>query len=475
MNPETLLSWMAAWLLTFAVHSSVLLAGAWLLTKSWHRLAETYRELAWKLALLGALVSASCQLALVAEPLAGHLTQVARFEIPAGRSELSLAPIESERVLQSHSRPDSRESTLPFPTTEQAQKSPQAVATSVTWETLSVLFAALTACIACLHGFIRSLPTWWLLRRRQPIRDGAAPAMLGRLTAKAGYWRAVRLSSHSEMQTAIAFGVFRPEICLPDRALTELGEQGLESMLAHELGHLMRRDPLWLRISGCMVVLFPWQPLLRKARRELQLLAEYRSDAIAAELTGSLNTARCLLEVAGWMAAGRQALPLGVTGMAGQGSALRQRVERLLKKDRPGVLRHRLWLLPLSTAVLTAATTLLPGAELQEVEVQAKATVTVRDAEATALDLLGKLIEQMQTEFEELHLEVALLRAELASDSPDQELLAMLAQLDAKLASLERHRDLFLGVMDEWLEPRVAESRADSNEGTEPQLRGDRK
>ena len=118
--------------------------------------------------------------------------------------------------------------------------------------------------------------------------------MLGRLCAHVGYWRALRLSQHTGLQTPIAFGALRPEISLPSRCFAELDDQHQLSMLAHELGHLMHRDPLWLRINGLLIALFPWQPLFRLARRRIQILAEYRSDALAAELTGNLAAASCL-------------------------------------------------------------------------------------------------------------------------------------------------------------------------------------
>ncbi|MHC5063926.1 MAG: M56 family metallopeptidase [Planctomycetota bacterium] len=478
MSPESLpvaAGWTAAWIVTFAVHSTVLLGLAWSINSLCRALSDPFREVLWKLALLGAVLTTSCQLTLVSEPVAGHLAQV-------GSSASAIT--ETEAPAQSRTR-EAGQGESAVSTALPVVAKPDSLATnpiaqfgtsSIPWEVWVLLLACLTSCLALTQGLIRSRSTKRLLRQRQPIRDGSAPAMLGRLTAKAGYWRAIRLSSHPELQTAIAFGVIRPEICLPERAFDELDEGEQQSMLAHELGHLIRRDPLWLRISGLMVILFPWQPLLRKGRRELQLIAEYRSDAIAADLSGNLTTARCLVEVAGWMAAGQQDLPIGVTGMAVRGSAFRERVERLLRGDHSGTIgRHRAWWLPLSTAVLAAATTMLPGAEIKEPRPAAAAPLEAEDSDESAVILLGRLIEQMEMEFSALKEEVELLRAELQSESSDEELAAMLLQLDAKLASLERHRELFLGVMDEWLEPRVAEPRSEPRERTEPTLRGDRK
>src|SRR2546427_7762529 len=62
----------AAWLLTYALHSTLLLALAWALTQRLVR-APTLRDLIWKTALLGGLASATVQTLAGIEPLAGSV------------------------------------------------------------------------------------------------------------------------------------------------------------------------------------------------------------------------------------------------------------------------------------------------------------------------------------------------------------------------------------------------------------------
>jgi hypothetical protein len=57
-------------------------------------------------------------------------------------------------------------------------------------------------------------------------------------------------------------------------------------VLAHELGHLVRRDPLWRFAVDVLAALFVVQPLLRVARRELRECAEMCCDDFAVQLTG---------------------------------------------------------------------------------------------------------------------------------------------------------------------------------------------
>ncbi|MFL5630311.1 MAG: hypothetical protein ACJ77T_03550, partial [Gemmatimonadaceae bacterium] len=61
-----------AWLLTYAIHSTVLLSLAWLLVRA-RRWAPGATELLWKSAILGGILTASIQLVLEVRP-AGTIT-----------------------------------------------------------------------------------------------------------------------------------------------------------------------------------------------------------------------------------------------------------------------------------------------------------------------------------------------------------------------------------------------------------------
>src|SRR6202163_2872805 len=61
-----------AWLLTYLLHSTLLLGLAWLASKPLARWSVAAEETMWKLALVGALLTASLQLAAGWEPAAGR-------------------------------------------------------------------------------------------------------------------------------------------------------------------------------------------------------------------------------------------------------------------------------------------------------------------------------------------------------------------------------------------------------------------
>ena len=61
-----------AWMLTYLLHSTLLLGLAWLVSKPLSRWSVAAEETVWKLALVGALCTASLQLAAGWQPLAGQ-------------------------------------------------------------------------------------------------------------------------------------------------------------------------------------------------------------------------------------------------------------------------------------------------------------------------------------------------------------------------------------------------------------------
>src|SRR5689334_11014126 len=61
-----------AWMLTYLLHSTLLLGLAWLVSKPLSRWSVSAEEAVWKVALVGALLTASIQLAAGWQPLGGR-------------------------------------------------------------------------------------------------------------------------------------------------------------------------------------------------------------------------------------------------------------------------------------------------------------------------------------------------------------------------------------------------------------------
>ncbi len=195
------------------------------------------------------------------------------------------------------------------------------------------------------------------LGRRDPVADASIVSVLDALRVEAGVRRPIRLTQSEGLASPIALG--RSEICVPGALLTELDAAQQRSVLAHELAHLTRHDPLWLTGACLLERLFFFQPLNRFARRKIQESAEYLCDDWAVRSTGSgITMAKSLMKVAEWMHAEPSPVPLA--GMAENPSQLVARVKRLVE-HRGAFEARRAWPVPVACALLLLTAAAVPG------------------------------------------------------------------------------------------------------------------
>jgi hypothetical protein len=99
----------------------------------------------------------------------------------------------------------------------------------------------------------------------------------------------------------LATGVLRPEIVLPARVQSLYAEHQ-HPILAHELAHVVRREPAWRLVALLIDRVLFFQALNRVASDRMAACAELASDDWAARHTDEpLALARCLTEVASWL------------------------------------------------------------------------------------------------------------------------------------------------------------------------------
>ncbi len=231
------------------------------------------------------------------------------------------------------------------------------------------------------------------LAPRRPVTDRSVLAVVERLRRAAGMRRPVRVTCSEGLSLPAALG--RHEICLPPRAIEGLPASERECMLAHELAHLLRRDPTWLIAGQVIERIFFFQPLNRVARRRVQDAAEFLCDEWAVRHTqGHLSMARCLAEVARWIVAPQGRLA-PVVGMAESRSGLLRRIDHLADQRAGGAVPRRPWWRGPAVGVALALTTLLaPGVSTQDAHQeqlearqradQARAAAMLREAEEAA-------------------------------------------------------------------------------------------
>lgn len=328
----TLMLLATAWLLTYLVHSTILLSGAFGLTALRLVRSHAARDVLWKVALVGGLFTATTQLVLAVRPATGQValnsvTETADVEASVVTREVAPAPPAAIDPLVSAAEPWTMAGApAPLPEVRPIGRFHAGWPGLVLnlWLLGALAFGAVL--LLARRGLARRLAT------RREITAGPLPAMLEQLCADTGVTQPVRLSVSDAIAGPISFG--RDEICLPARALSRLSREEQRAVLAHELGHIVRRDPLWCLVSAAICAVLFVQPLNRLARRRLLETAEYLCDDWAADRTGGgLVLARCLAEVATWMTPAAPELEVA-PAMASRPSLLVARVQRLVDGGR---------------------------------------------------------------------------------------------------------------------------------------------
>lgn len=317
------------WLVTYAIHSTILIGGVWAvsLTRAGRRLSSAATARLWRFALVGGIASAALQSLDGRDPLSGTL------RLGAAPGTRALERIAGERrdalpVLAAVHRFPPGAGVLQWRGVAPATNSPvrTVIAVSPSW-----MPAALAAWLAgaglCAVLYARARRRF--LRLLASRRNGAWTLAGGALRAvvdRAGVRRPVALTVADCLTSPVALG--GREICIPARVLAELDPIRMESILAHELAHLERRDPAWLALARAVEAVLFFQPLNRLARARMQEAAEFASDAWAAGVVSRpLDLAHCLARVAEWTVGSTRVLAPAMAERPG--GVLLRRVRRL--------------------------------------------------------------------------------------------------------------------------------------------------
>lgn len=386
----------AAWLLAYAIHSTLLLGAAALVTA---RLRDHgWRDALWRAALVGGVLTVTVQ------ALAGHTPSLGGWSPAAAVRAAPSADLQSTASPATRARSVDASTASPSSVRSAGEadagttastgdgvatkggvvsgdlasgdarasgdrlasgdgaapggSAPRAFA-SVDWVLVALGAWALGAMLLLMRLVIRQVALHRVLGPRAPVDDPQLAEALGGLCAAAGLRRAPRLTESERCPTPLALGM--REICIP-RRFRELPAEERRAALAHELAHVARHDPLWHLGAGIAEALFFFQPLQRVARRRLRESAEYLSDDWAVRQTGSpLGLARCLVEVAAWLK-GADPVPQGVLAMAEGGPVLSRRVERLVRQDNPAAPLSPVRRIAAALLLLVPVAALAPGA-----------------------------------------------------------------------------------------------------------------
>jgi beta-lactamase regulating signal transducer with metallopeptidase domain len=396
-----------SWLLGFLLHSTLWLGGALLLLHFRPQWPAASRDLVVKGALLGSLMTASLPLLL------------APFGFQPPQASLPLTTAAGEEVVLTLPALPGQEATGPYTLT--MDLADRGAALPVWW--LQALLALWVG--GALVGLVRFA---WSRRRlahllagREELVDGRLAAASRDLVEQMPPGRRPRLDLSDRLEVPIALGIRQPQVVLPRRLLTELDPAAQRSVVAHELGHLARRDPLWLLCLDLVGRLFWLQPLMVPLRRHARQASEECADAWAAEAVGDgIALADGLTRIAGWLPERMPALAAATALRKPSGLGLR--VRRLLSPDQRAEVRGLGLGLGLCAAAISLTTPSFPrtGGTWVEREPWPTPELAFPELEIAELHELHELreVELEQHEFqamaflEQAHVQERLLREE---------------------------------------------------------------
>jgi beta-lactamase regulating signal transducer with metallopeptidase domain len=160
-----------------------------------------------------------------------------------------------------------------------------------------------------------------------------SPAQVGMASRIIEAKHRVALLESAAIDDPVTVGVFHPAILLPSKVLPDLGEQELSAVLAHEYGHIRRRDFLVHFLCELISLPVAWHPGIGYLMSKISQTRELACDDYAAARLGKrrsyantlLHLASLCLRVPRGSAAG-----LGIF----DGDNLEDRIMMLTKKTR---------------------------------------------------------------------------------------------------------------------------------------------
>jgi len=276
----------AAWLLTYLLHSTLLLGVAWLLDRRPSVEANPrLRSWLWTAALVGGVATATVSslgdapssvdlMVTEAEKAVLELHGTSGAADTPARAASPEAPSAGGASGGGAAAPAAR---LTSPSRSELI-SPMAWLRAAGHDWPHLLFLAFAAAAATTLA-----ARAWRLRRflrrlgdRESVLSGPLRDILDDLTRDRAEARGVSLSR----SRALASPVTLPggEICMPHAVADGLEDGEMRALLAHELAHLRRGDPILLLALAALEGLLAVQPLNRLARRRLVASIESRTD-----------------------------------------------------------------------------------------------------------------------------------------------------------------------------------------------------
>lgn len=179
---------------------------------------------------------------------------------------------------------------------------------------------------------VRSIGGWWVIQRLRATAIDEAPSALRasfvRISAVLGIRRDVVLRVSSAIAGPITVGAVRAMVLLPVSAITLLGPEELEMVLAHELAHVRRADFFWNLLQTLVETLFFFHPAVWWIGKRIRHERELCCDDLALKIYPNPVTYATALFRLEEQRARQWRLAMALDGQSNQ--TLRMRIARIL-------------------------------------------------------------------------------------------------------------------------------------------------
>lgn len=201
----------------------------------------------------------------------------------------------------------------------------------------------------------------WQLRRYR--RDGAGldsewNEKVTGLIARLGIRRTIGVLRSGVAATPIAIGIFRPMILIPAAAFLQISPRELETVIAHELIHIRRLDPVINAFQNVVETILFYHPAIWWISSVIRREREFSADAAVLDLftDSRVDYARALANLEALRQGADQNTPHLAAAL--NGGNLMERIERILKIKTEARTHQSAWIagmaLMLTSALLTA-------------------------------------------------------------------------------------------------------------------------
>jgi beta-lactamase regulating signal transducer with metallopeptidase domain len=281
MIPDYWLTGLGSWAVSYLLHSTVILGLLLLLTHFATFISQSSKDVLLKMGLVAGILTASLQFV---QSTRGAFDSTIVVDIDPVTATATNSPGTAARTLIT----DNLQVFIPgtpgingeFQNPREAQTSsfmPDSWLSALLlfWLVGSTFFAFRFAWLW--HSFNRSIG------QRKPLEHQGTLDLCQQLKDKMAIGRKIKLTQSSDISSPMAIGL--SQVCIPENLWLQVDEEQLTAIIAHELAHILRIDPLWLFFWHLMSVVFFFQPLNKLTQLSFQSGAEFLADATAVRQT----------------------------------------------------------------------------------------------------------------------------------------------------------------------------------------------